>query len=69
MKDGANGEEPVPYEPILEPHVPDFGGRPPITTHGVVTQVEEKVIVAADQVLDSQKKEKRAKEVVVPEEM
>jgi len=57
MKDGANGEEPVPYEPMLEPHVQDFGGRPPITTHG--NQVEDKVIVAADQVLDSQKKEKQ----------
>lgn len=50
--------------------VPDFGGRPPLTTQDAVTEVEEKVIVAAEQLVDTQKKEDvvRPKEVVLPEE-
>ncbi len=50
--------------------VPDFGGRPPLTTQDAVAEVEEKVMVVAEQVLNTQNKEDvvRPKEVALPEE-
>ena len=50
--------------------VADFGGRPPLTTQDAVAEVEEKVMVVAEQVLNTQNKEDvvRPKEVSLPED-